>query len=133
MAQKSKDIRRLVRLTGQLENLNKAHSAHLAGRISAVEADLQALDALAQGPSLAMDLFPDMFVRKQTELKTEKSRLVAERDRVERDRKRRERQKEKLGERLAEAEHEAESSSQEENGNDWAARSGRSGTSFRQA
>lgn len=132
MPDKSKDIRRLVRLTGQLENLNTARSTHLAGRLQAIEADLQSLDAFAAEPSLAMDLFPDLVVRRQAQLKTERARLVAEREQVERERKRRERQKERLGERLTAIEGEAHAVSQEESGSDWAARANRTKTSFRQ-
>ena len=132
MGDKSRDIRRLVRLTGQLENVNQARSTHLAGRLQAVTEDLKSLDAFAAGPSLAMDLFPDLVVRHQAELKAEKARLTAEREQVERERKRRERQKERLGERLTAIEGKASVASQEESGSDWAARANRSKTSFRQ-
>ena len=96
MRDKRKDMRRLVHLAGQLENLNMARSTHLSGKLRAVEDDLRSLDVFAEGPSLAMDLFPDLVVRKQSELKAEKARLTSERDAVERERKRRERQKERL-------------------------------------
>ncbi|MFP1633711.1 hypothetical protein ACLB6G_18425 [Zhengella sp. ZM62] len=132
MRDKRKDMRRLVHLAGQMENLNMARSTHLSGKLRAVEDDLRSLDVFAAEPSLAMDLFPDLVVRKQSELKAEKARLTGERDAVERERMRRERQKERLGERLTAIEGEASAASQEESGSDWAARANRAGTSFRQ-
>lgn len=132
MRDKRGDMRKLVRLVGQLENLNMARSTHLSGRLLAVAEDLRSLDAFAAEPSIAMDLFPDLVVRKQSELKAERTRLTAERDAVERERKRRERQKERLGERLTAIEGEASAASQEESGSDWASRSNRAKASFRQ-